>query len=622
MKSKYQKWLWPLVILDIVLFIVVIMTGPSAFEKARGRAEALLPTAAPIPTQAPQPLLVELIIPENVIEQRDYPFTVKMTNKYNTSIQVKSLTLPNGFMSNNEVITSEPLLDGGVVTDTGLTYPLDMVLKPAETRSVIFILRARKMQAITDELVVSTDLGDQSTSLMVAVSPDTLAQPYVNEAFPFNSLVKVSALYKDPNGQLVVGWSGLGTILTSEGTILTNAHTVLSNRSIPVEAVMVSIIKERDAPPQDAYYADVLQADYYLDLAVIKIKTDLQNRAVNPKTLQLPAIEFGNPETMALGKKLAFLGLHDGATQLITQMNGDISGFKAQDPYGDHAFVYTSAALPASFSGGFVLNEQGKMVGISAIYVSPRGVLGEGECRYLADTNNDREINSRDLCMPSLGVVTGLRPINLAQDMIDAAERGEVEIKGFPRDQMVMENGNKLLYQDNFMDMKSGWINAVTDDRFGSYKNGVYQIGLSNTGMYGIAFYQNKKFTDTVTTVNVHEVTRAEDAFFGLVCRYTNPENYYLFAVSADGRFSIMKVENDTFSVLVPWTYSPIIPLHQDLNLTAVCKEETLTLGVNGLPLGQVRSDSHWRGMTGVAAGTFSSDHFAVSFDDIQIQTP
>jgi hypothetical protein len=284
--------------------------------------------------------------------------------------------------------------------------------------------------------------------------------------------------------------------------------------------------------------------------------------------------------------------------------------------------VNTSAALPATFSGGIVLNEQGKMVGVSVIYVSPKGILAEGQCRYMADTNEDRAINSRDMCMPTQGVVTGLRPINLADDMIAAAKLGEKEIRGFPVDPIILEQGNTVLFQDNFMDMKSGWVNAVTEDRYASYDNGAYTINLNNSGLFGIGFYQNKKFTDSVTTVQVHQVTQADDAFFGIVTRFTNTENYYLFAVSTDGRFSIQKVENDTFAVLVPWTYSPIIPLNKDLELTVVCKEETLTLSVNGLPLSQVNSEAHWRGMTGLAAGTFSSDHFAVSFDDIQIQTP
>jgi S1-C subfamily serine protease len=622
MKSKYQKWLWPIIILDVALIIVVVVTGPAAFHKARGRAVALIPTPMPAPTQVPQPLHVEVLLPENVIEQRDYPLTLKITNQSENTIQVKNVLLPAAFMSNNELITSEPVLNEMEESSAGLAYTLNFELKPSEEKSIIFILRAEKMQALTDSIVLGTNIGDQQVPLLVAVAPDTQSQPYVNEAFPFKSLVKVSAMYRDANGQLQVGWSGIGTILTSDGMILTNAHTVLPNRSLNVDAVMVSIVKERDAPPEDMFLADVLQADYYLDLAVIQIKTDLHEKLVNKATLQLPAVEIGQPETMSLGKRLSFLGLQGSTRKVVTQVNGDISSIQAQEPYGDRAFVSTSAALPSSFSGGMVLNEQGKMVGVSVMYVSPKGALAEGTCRYEADTNNDRVINSRDLCMPSNGVVTGLRPIDLAQKMIDDAKAGVIEIHGFPRDQIIMLKGNKVVLQDNFMDMKSGWVNAVTDDRVGAYNNGVYQISLNTIGDYGIGFYQNKKFTDNVTRVKVHEVTQADDAFFGLVCRYTNIENYYLLAVSTDGRYSIQKVENDIFSVLVPWTYSPAIPIHQDMELTGVCDQDTLTLGVNGIPLAQVRNDAHWRGMTGLAAGTFGSDHFAVAFDDIQIQTP
>jgi S1-C subfamily serine protease len=624
MKSRYQKWLWPVVVLDVMLIIIVAVTGPAAFKKYQARAAVLIPaqTTAAAPTQVLTPLKVELVFPDVVVEQVDYPFTIKIKNQSEKDIRLEKLDLPASYTYNNEVITSEPAFGAQEPQETGISFPLGITLKPGEDRTFIFIMRAAKMQAVNDKIYIQTDQGKVNAPLMMAVAPEMKSQPYVNEAFPYQAVVKISAMYKDSTGTLQTGWTGVGSIISSDGLILTNAHTVLPNRSLPVDALKISMLYTRDTPPVDSYLAEVVQADYYLDLAVIRINADLKGKAVNRAGLKLPVVEFATPDKLVLGRKLSILGIGTGSRQLVTQISGDVSGFTAQTPFGDKAFVQTSANIPAAYSGGMALDEFGKLLAVPVLKVSPKGVLGEGDCRYLADTNNDRTTNSKDLCMPSVGVVGGLRPLELIQPMVDAAENGEVKITGYPHDQIPLPRGNQVSLKDNFMDLESGWVNSSSADRFGSYDNGVYQITLNGEGQIGISIYQNKKFTDSVASVKVSEVTSADDSFTGMICRYTNIENFYLFLVSTDGRYSIQKVENDQYAVLVPWTYSPVIPIHQDMKITTVCQDTTLTLAVNGIPVGQVKNSAHWRGLTGLAAGTFSSGHFAVAYDDIEVKAP
>jgi hypothetical protein len=224
--------------------------------------------------------------------------------------------------------------------------------------------------------------------------------------------------------------------------------------------------------------------------------------------------------------------------------------------------------------------------------------------------------------MPAEGVVAGLRPVDLAFPMIDAAKKGEIKIYGYPHDRIKLPAGSKVQLEETFPDKGAGWVNASTKAKYGAYERTAYQFTLSAPGQLGLTYYENKRFTDTITNSLVMQVTSSEDAFFAGVCRYTNIENYYLFMVTSDGRYSIQKVENDQFSVLVPWTFSPIIPVNRDLKLNVACVEKTLTMGVNGIPLTQVNNASHWRGLPGLAAGTFRNGQYAVAFDDLVIMTP
>lgn len=623
MKSRYQRWFWPVVLADVIMLIVILVTGPAAYQKIQARASDLIsiePTM--VPTKKVEPLLVEVIIPEKIIEQRDFPLTIKIKNNSTAPVTIHEVILPRAFMDNMIFKQSEPLFAQKNVTAVGDGYPMETVLNPQEEKAFIFIFQAKKMQALNEKILIRSELGTLEKIFMMAVAPDSQTQPYVDESYPFQALVKITAMHLDANGVLQPGWSGVGSLITSDGLILTNAHLVLANRSLPVDALMVSLVHGQDIPLEDSYYAEVIQADYYLDLAVIQITTDLQDNLINKAALKLPVVEFGDPTRNVLGRRLSVLGLPETGRQLVTQISGDISGFTYQNPYGDKAFIQISSNIPASFSGGMALDEHGKLLAIPVMNISPKGLVGGSECRYLADSNGDRTINTKDLCMPGQGVLGGLRSVEMAIPMVEAAKRGESKISVYAHDLIRFPKGNKVMLEENFADHESGWMNASTKAKFGAYDNSSYQIGLTGPGQIGVTYYQYNRYTDSVLNVDINEVTQAKEAFYGVVCRYTNIENYYLFAVTTDGRYSIHKVENDQFSVLVPWTYSPSIPINSDIHMAVSCVNNTLTMAINGIPMAQVNNTSHWRGLAGLAAGTFASEHYSIGFDDLVIQTP
>ncbi len=623
MRSRYQRWFWPVVLLDVVMIIIILVTGPNAYHKISGKVAeyaSLSPTLTP--TVYVEPLNMEILLPEMILEQRDFPLTIKVRNNSEKTITLDELILPKAFVDNMVFKNSEPLFAQKNITDIGEGYPLGFQLSPQEERTFIFIFQAKKMQAFNEKVLLRSSLGTQEETLMVAIAPDAQTKPYVDSAYPFRAVVKITAMYYDDTNTLQPAWSGIGSIVASDGLILTNAHTVLSNQSHPVDSLMISLIDSEDNPPRDSYFAEVIQADYYLDLAVIQIVTDLQGNMINKDSLRLPSVEFGDPTRLTLGKRLYVLGLPAISRELVTQISGDISGFTYQNPYGEKAFIQLSSLIPANFSGGMALDEHGKMLAIAVMNVSPKGVVGISECQYLADSNGDRAINDNDLCMPSSGALGGFRSVEFAIPLINAAKAGESKIYRYEDELIRISNGNKVQLEENFLDHDSGWLNSSSKDKAGAYNNGIYEIGLSKVGQIGISYYDKKRFTDSVVKVSISQVTTAEEAFFGAVCRYTNSENYYLFAITSDGRYSIHKVENDIWSVLVPWTYSPVIPTRSDLELTTACIGKTLSMAVNGTPLAQVNNTSHWRGQIGLTAGTFASEYFTIAFDDLVILTP
>ncbi len=319
MQSRYQRRFWPIVVADLILIIIIVVKGPAAYQKIAPKvAQIAASTPAPTATVKVNPIKISVLFPENIMEQRDFPLTIQIQNSGSTPIRISDIVLPRAFTESMIFKQSDPVFAQTNSDSAGDSYPVNETLQPNSDSTYIFIFQAKKMQAFNEEIIIHSDQGNLTGRLMLAVAPDMKSQPFVDEAYPFQAVVKISAMYKDANGILQPGWSGLGSLITSDGLILTNAHTVLPNRSLPVDGLLISLIQSQDLPPQDRYYAEVLQADYYLDLAVIRIVADLQENPINRNSIHLPVVEIGDPTRISLGKRLSILGLPQSGRELVT----------------------------------------------------------------------------------------------------------------------------------------------------------------------------------------------------------------------------------------------------------------------------------------------------------------
>ncbi len=101
---------------------------------------------------------------------------------------------------------------------------------------------------------------------------------------------------------------GSGVIVSSEGYILTNNHVVDPSKTTSVTVILSDGTKKE---------AKVLWSDKTLDLAVIKI---------DPKGLDLKAVEFGDSSQVSIGDKAIAIGNPLGINLKSTLTSGYISG--------------------------------------------------------------------------------------------------------------------------------------------------------------------------------------------------------------------------------------------------------------------------------------------------------
>ncbi len=169
---------------------------------------------------------------------------------------------------------------------------------------------------------------------------------------------------------------GSGFIINSDGHIVTNEHVVHNATEIVVTTA-----------GGEKYRAQIIGADYYSDIALLKI--DAQN---------LPAIEYGNSDSVIIGEWAIALGNPFGlfanndqpsvTVGVISAVNRDFSRTAEGRIYKD--MIQTDASINRGNSGGPLVNSLGQVIGMATmIFTENGGSLGVG---FATPINRIKEI--------------------------------------------------------------------------------------------------------------------------------------------------------------------------------------------------------------------------------------
>jgi len=308
-------------------------------------------------------------------------------------------------------------------------------------------------------------------TLPTPVPPTQQAQPDQNtgqrtlsRADLISATVQIYGLQSE-NGQLTPIYSGSGTIISPSGLILTNAHVASpaakGEPQYEPDALAIGMMDQEDHPPVFQYFAEVKAVDGYLDLAVIQITTTMDGADVNPTSLHLPFVPLGNSDDLHIGDHISIFGFPGIGGETITFTDGSVSGFTAEQDVGDRAWIKTDATIAGGNSGGLAANDAGTIIGVPTIAAS--GAAGDiTDCRVVQDTNGDGRLDSQDTCIPIGGFINGLRPVNLALPLIQAAQMGQAYASPYAGPAQPTSHGTG---SESFGDL--AWYTATTDCSIG-----------------------------------------------------------------------------------------------------------------------------------------------------------
>jgi hypothetical protein len=182
-----------------------------------------------------------------------------------------------------------------------------------------------------------------------------------------------------------------------------------------------------------------------------------------------------------------------------------------------------------------------------------------------------------------------------------------------------------VIVLDEFSPPNAAWA------RFDTAESAVYaqegELYLEDRGK-GVAVYApfaGKTYTDVAIAVQTRHVQGTVDNWIGVICRQQDENNYYLLAISADGYYLILLVENGISVPLVGPQFDEGIRTGKARNnLEVRCQGEELTMRVNGAFTLTI-SDTMFQEAGGVALfadAVERGETAVVAFDNFSLSQP
>lgn len=175
---------------------------------------------------------------------------------------------------------------------------------------------------------------------------------------------------------------------------------------------------------------------------------------------------------------------------------------------------------------------------------------------------------------------------------------------------------------DDFADPGTGWETASSTDYATGYVDGAYRMAVSRPN-YEIwsTDPRTEALADCVIEVDVRRIAGPEDNDFGVVFR-VQPGNdeFYMFALSSNGFYTVQVREAGEWTDLQPWTKNAAIIGGEATNRVRVeAIGPQMRFMINGQVLTIIEDETFLSGRVGFSAGTFAEGGVEIEFGNLQV---
>jgi S1-C subfamily serine protease len=217
------------------------------------------------------------------------------------------------------------------------------------------------------------------------------------------------------DGRLRAKGGGSGVIVGSEGSVLTTYDVLHDKTGRLHDVFVIGRFTGPDRAPRLVCAGRPSRSKLMpeLDLALVKCDLDLDGRTWNP-ALAGPwaTVPAGRPNDVKMGQRLWVLGYPDVGGGGLTLSEGEIVGWNGDQGADSRDYIKTDASITRGNSGGPVVDDQGRLVGIASAFRTRTGPTGA-----IVET-----------AQPGL-----VRPLTLASCLLDIAAAGWTPREGHTR---------------------------------------------------------------------------------------------------------------------------------------------------------------------------------------------
>jgi len=180
------------------------------------------------------------------------------------------------------------------------------------------------------------------------------------------------------------------------------------------------------------------------------------------------------------------------------------------------------------------------------------------------------------------------------------------------------------VFRDDFSDPNSGWERFSNEAGSADYYRDHYRVyaELPKIIAWGVA---NRIYSDVNIEVEATKVSGTDNNYIGVMCRYQDEENYYLFAIQSSGYYGIEKHKAGNVELLGSdyLEYSDTIHQGNTTNKFQIsCIGDTLTFYLNGIKLMAAKDTDLSAGDVGLAAAAFEVGNTEILFDNFVAKIP
>ena len=181
-----------------------------------------------------------------------------------------------------------------------------------------------------------------------------------------------------------------------------------------------------------------------------------------------------------------------------------------------------------------------------------------------------------------------------------------------------------ILYQETWSDPNTTvWLVGDVGYATRSIESGRYQIVVKQNTTAICWNSTEGPFDNAQFDLDVkHEAGQNDLSGAGLLFRFADGSNTYLFRVSAAGTYHVGKWVGDAWTALAGWTSSPAVHAGVAENhLTVIADGTTLTFLVNGTQVTEITDSSFSTGRVGVAVTAYADGaNIHESFDNLTVR--